>query len=113
VQPFESIILEGFFISAGLIKIKKENIVMKSGVIIYVAGSAPQGWTEDDETRIRGRESQADLIEIITTQTGHMDIPDAWWALLSKGMSRIICKMAIFGESGDIEFTGKELRLYG
>ncbi len=86
---------------------------MKSGVIIYVAGKAPQDWTEDDETRIRSSESHADLIEIITTETGHLDVLDAWRALLSKGMSLVTCKMAVFGESGEIEFTGQELRLCG
>jgi hypothetical protein len=49
---------------------------LKSGVIIYVAGNAPQGWSEGDETRIRSPESQADLIKIIKTKTGHFDILD-------------------------------------
>ena len=49
---------------------------MKSGVIIYVAGNAPQGWSEGDETRIRSTESQTDLIEIITTKTGHFDVKE-------------------------------------
>jgi len=86
---------------------------MKSGVIIYVAGNAPEGWSEGDETRIRSTESQADLIEIITTQTGHFDVLDAWRALLSRGMSRVTCKMAVFSKSGEIKFTGRELRLCG
>jgi len=87
---------------------------MKSGVIIYVAGNAPEGWSEGDETRIRNRESQADfLVEIITTKTGHFDVLDAWRVLLSKGMSLVTCKMAVFSESGEIEFTGRELRLCG
>ena len=86
---------------------------MKSGVIIYVAGNAPQGWSEGDETHIRSTESQADLIEIITTKTGHFDVLDAWWNLLSKGMSLVTCKMAVFRESGEIQFTGSELRLCG
>ena len=86
---------------------------MKSGVIIYVAGNAPQDWTENDEAGVRNLESQADLIEIITTQTGHFDVLDAWRDLLSKGMSRVTFKMAVFGESGEIEFTGRELRLCG
>ena len=51
---------------------------MKSGVIIYVAGNAPQDWSEGGETRIRSTESQADLVEIITTKTGHSDVLDAW-----------------------------------
>ena len=86
---------------------------MKSGVIIYVTGNAPQGWSEGDEIRIRSTESQADLIEIITTKTGHFDVLDAWRDLLSKGMSLVTCKMAVFSESGEIEFTGKNLRLCG
>ncbi|WP_319407345.1 hypothetical protein [uncultured Desulfosarcina sp.] len=86
---------------------------MKSGTIIYVAGNAPEGWTEDDEAHIRSFESKADLIEIITTETGHFDIPDAWRDLISRGMAQIICKMAVFGESGGIEFTGKHLKLCG
>ena len=86
---------------------------MKSGVIIYVAGNAPKGWSEGDETRIRSTESQADLIEIITTKTGHFGVPDAWRALLSRDMSLVTCKMAVFSKSGEIEFTGSELRLCG
>ena len=86
---------------------------MKSCVIIYVAGNAPEDWTENDETRIRNKESHADSIEIITTQTGHFDVIDAWRALISKGMSLITCKMAVFTDSGEIEFTGQELRLCG
>ena len=86
---------------------------MRSGVIIYVAGIAPEGWSEADETLIRNIESQADLIEIITTNTGHFDVLDAWRDLLSRGMSLITCKMAVFSESGEINFTGRELRLCG
>ena len=86
---------------------------MKSGVIIYVAGNAPQSWTEEDETVIRDQTSQANLVEIITTKPGQKDVLDAWRALLLKGMARISCKMAVFNETGDIEFTGKELRLCG
>ena len=86
---------------------------MKSGVVIYVAGSAPENWTEDDEAQIRTLEPEADLVEIITTKTGHFDVMDAWRDLISRGMSLITCKMAVFSESGEIEFTGKNLRLCG
>ena len=55
---------------------------MKSGVIIYVAGNAPQDWTEENETGVRNLESQADLIEIITTKTEHFDVLDALRDLL-------------------------------
>lgn len=86
---------------------------MKSGVIIYVAGSAPESWTEDDETLIKASEPDADLIEVITTKTGHFDILDAWRDFISRGMQTITCKMAVFSECGQIEFTGNRLRLCG
>jgi hypothetical protein len=88
-------------------------MVMKSGVIIYVAGNAPENWTEEKETSIKNSESEADLIEIITTKTGHFDITDAWKEFIVRGMEKVICKMAVFGKSGNIEFTGKQLRLCG
>ena len=86
---------------------------MKSGVIIYVAGNAPENWTEDDEVDLRNSEPQANLVEIITTNTGHFDVLDAWWDLISRGMSLIICKMAVFDNTGRIEMTDKQLRLCG
>ena len=86
---------------------------MKTGIIIYVAGNAPEGWTEKDEVAIRGSESNADLVEVITTETGHFDVLDAWRHLLTKGMSQVVCKMAFFSESGEIEYTGKKLILCG
>jgi hypothetical protein len=86
---------------------------MKSGVIIYVAGNAPGGWSEDKETPIKQSVSQADMIEVITNRTGHFDIIDAWRDLITKGMQTVTCMMAVFGESGRIELTGSQLRLCG
>lgn len=86
---------------------------MKSGLIIYVVGNAPEGWTEDNEIKIKNAESKADLIEIITTTTGHFDVIDAWWELITRGMSTIICKLACFNDSGNLEMTDKTLRLCG
>jgi len=36
-------------------------------------------------------------------KTGHSDTLDAWRDLLSKGMSLVICKMAAFSESGEVD----------
>ncbi|MDF1594179.1 MAG: hypothetical protein P1P89_21935 [Desulfobacterales bacterium] len=86
---------------------------MKTGVIIYAAGSAPDKWTEEDEQKIRKSVFGADAVEIITSKTGHFDIFDAWWSLLTKGMPHIVCKMAVFADSGEFKLTGRELRLCG
>ena len=86
---------------------------MKSGLIIYVAGNAPESWTEDNEVPIKNAESKADLIEIITTKTGHFEIIDAWRELITRGMSSVTCKLACFNDSGNVEMTSKTLRLCG
>ena len=86
---------------------------MKTGIIIYAAGNAPDKWTEEDENKIRMSLHRAHAVEIITTETGHFDIHDAWVSLLTRGINHIICKMAVFNESGEFKFTGNELRLCG
>lgn len=86
---------------------------MKTGIIIYAAGNAPDKWTEEDENKIRKSLHRVHAVEIITAETGHFDIHDAWVSLLTKGINHIICKMAVFNESGEFKFTGNELRLCG
>jgi len=86
---------------------------LKTGIIIYAVGDAPEKWTEESEIYLRSSECSADAMEIITSKTGHFDIPDAWWSLISKGMSRIVCKMAVFSDTGELKITGRELRLCG
>jgi hypothetical protein len=86
---------------------------MKRGVIIYTAGEAPASWTEDKEKLVKASVVGAEAVEIITTRTGHFDVLDAWWSLNSKGMDYIECKLAIFAENGDLNDTGRILRLCG
>jgi hypothetical protein len=86
---------------------------MKRGVIIYTAGEAPASWTEDKEKLVKASVVGAEAVEIITTRTGHFDVLDAWWALNSKGMDYIECKLAMFTENGDLNDTGRILRLCG
>lgn len=86
---------------------------MKRGVIIYAAGEAPANWTDEKEKNVKKSIPGAEAVEIITTQTGHYDVMDAWWSLKSKGMAYIECKMAIFTQDGELEETGRALRLSG
>jgi len=86
---------------------------MKTGTIIYVAGGKPEGCKSDAMEIIKKMEPESDRIEIISPDSGHFDISDAWWLLISKGMHRIICKSARYTEAGNIQFTGHELRLCG
>jgi len=86
---------------------------MKRGVIIYTAGEAPASWTEDKEKLVKASVVGAEAVEIITTRTGHFDVLDAWWSLNSKGMDYIECKLAMFTEDGELNDTGRILRLCG
>ena len=86
---------------------------MKTGFIIYAAGSPPPGWNEEREKGIKKSLPGADAVEIITSETGHFDVLDAWYELVTKGISLIVCKLAVFSESGQMKLTGRDLRLCG
>ncbi len=86
---------------------------MKTGFIIYAAGNPPQDWNEERENGIRNLLPGADAVEIITSETGHFDVLDAWYELVTKGISLIVCKLAVFNESGQMTLTGRDLRLCG
>jgi len=86
---------------------------MKTGIIVYAAGKPPQDWNEECEQGVRDLLTGVDAVEIITSETGHFDVPDAWYTLVSKGISLVVCKLAVFNESGQMQLTGRELRLCG
>ncbi len=86
---------------------------MKSGLIIYVVGKEPPNWDANSGGKTIKQNLQADLVEIITTQTGHFDVLDAWYFLLIRGMKQITCMTAEFTPNGMLALTGRELRLCG
>jgi len=86
---------------------------MKTGLIVYVVGKEPADWNADLDLLSIRQNMKADLVEIITTETGHFDVPDAWCSLLIRGMKRIVCMMGEFAPSGNLILTGRELRLCG
>jgi len=86
---------------------------MKSGLIIYVVGKEPANWDADYELMVIKQNTKADLVEIITAKTGHFDVLDAWWSLLTKGMQRITCMIGEFSHTGSLTLTDRKLRLCG
>jgi len=86
---------------------------MKSGLIIYVVGKEPTNWDADSELMSIKQNTKADLVEIITAQTGHFDVLDAWWLLMTKGMKLITCMIGEFSPAGDLTLTSRKLRLCG
>ena len=86
---------------------------MKSGLIIYVVGKEPPNWDAAFESKNVRESTRADLVEIITTTSGHFDVLDAWWALLTKGMKRVTCIMGAFSPAGELTLSSRELHLCG
>jgi hypothetical protein len=86
---------------------------MKTGVIVYAAGNPPPEWSDTDEKLVRHKEPFADRVNVITRFSGHLDVHEAWFDLVVRGMERIIMIMALFSDAGHLEFTGRELRLRG
>ena len=86
---------------------------MRSGLIIYVVGKEPSNWDADVGEKTIKQNVRADLVEIITAQTGHFDVLDAWCSLMVRGMNQITCMIAEFTPNGMLALTGRELRLYG
>ena len=86
---------------------------MKAGIIIYATGNPPPDWMEGDCGVIGDLANKPGMVKIITRTSGHFDVHDAWFELISKGMAHIICKLAAFNDLGQMELTGKEMRLCG
>ncbi len=86
---------------------------MKSGLIIYVVGKEPPNWDAEFELMTIKKNTKVDLVEIITAKTGHFDVLDAWWSLLTRGMQRITCMIGKFSPAGNITLTSRELHLCG
>jgi hypothetical protein len=86
---------------------------MKTGLIVYVVGTEPADWDADSELRIIKQNSKVDLVEIITVESGHFDVSDAWWSLLTRGMKRIVCRIGEFAPNGSLALKGRQLCLCG
>jgi len=87
---------------------------MKTGAIIYVIGKGDcTGVTEEKVTFLNRYGVKADRLEIITRDTGHADIHDAWWRLMAQGMQEVLCMMARVDNNGELQLTGRQMRLCG
>ena len=52
--------------------------------------SAPN-WVEGDCGVIGDLANKPGMVKIITRTSGHFDVHDAWFELISKGMTHILC----------------------
>ncbi|MEJ2657710.1 MAG: hypothetical protein P8012_11030 [Desulfobacterales bacterium] len=86
---------------------------MKTGLIVYVVGTEPADWDAVSEVKTIRKNSHADLVEIITGKSGHFDVSDAWWSLLTKGMKRVICRIGEFNPNGHLILRDRQLCLCG
>jgi len=80
---------------------------MKKGIIVCVAGDAPEERNQDDETDFRNRLSEFDAVRIIMPEIMPYQLHHIWLRLLSTGIMHIVVKMAIFNNSGKLVLTGE------
>ena len=86
---------------------------MKTGVIVYVVGEEGLYDHLDMEEAVKSLKIKADRLEVISSESGHFDIMDAWWALTVKGMKCIVCILAEVVNHSELKLIGSELRLCG
>jgi len=86
---------------------------MKTGLIVYVVGTEPADWDVYSELRTIKQYIKADRVEIITVKSGHFDVLDAWWSLLTKGMQKIVCMIGEFNPNGSLALKERQLCLCG
>lgn len=80
---------------------------MKKGVIVCVAGNAPEEWNRDDETDFRSRLSEFDAVRITTPEIMPYQLQHIWLRLFSTGIMHIAVTMATFNNSGKLVLTGQ------
>ncbi len=86
---------------------------MKTGIILYIVGDEPANHKTDTNHLVNQLPLVAERIEVISRNTGHFDVHDAWWSLIAKGMKHILCVLAEYTKAGDLRLTGRSLRLCG
>ena len=86
---------------------------MKTGMIVYVVGKAPVGEDIDFGAEVKKVHRGADRIEIVSSDTGHFDVADAWSSLTAKGMQSIFCIVGEMNAAGGLRLQERILRLCG
>jgi hypothetical protein len=87
---------------------------MKTGAIIYVAGDEPQtGFETSPGEHLKQMGVIADQWELVTHNSGHFDIHDAWYRLMTRGMQQVLCMAAEVNPDGGLRLTGRQMRLCG
>ena len=86
---------------------------MKTGVILYIVGGEGPYDDMDMEEVVKRLDLKADRVEIVSANSNHFDVMDAWWLLMAKGMKRVVCMLAEVVNRSELKLTGRELRLCG
>lgn len=84
---------------------------MKTGIIVYLVGNESPEKDFDEKEAVKNLNLQADRVELVFSGEKHFDVMDAWFALTTKGMNRIVCMMGEIADRSAIRLTGRELCL--
>jgi hypothetical protein len=86
-------------------------IALKKGAIICIDGKPPEKWTANNEVAFRNQVIKFDSVRFITPQVGSCLLHGIWFNMLSRGITDLVVAMATFGDSGQLELSGKGYRL--
>ncbi len=86
---------------------------MKTGAIFYVTGERPLREGVEAMEIARKLGIQADKATLVSTTEGYEDIVDAWWMLLTKGMSHVVCYVVSTMDGRNFKLYRQPLRLCG
>ncbi len=86
---------------------------MKTGTILYITGNEPVNSNLNKNKVFKHLGIISDHMEFISDKSGHMDMHDAWFSLVSKGVHHVNCRLASFNINGDLELSAREMRLMG
>ncbi len=101
------------FLFAGCKLNDLKEVHVKKGLILYITGGNSSRLNEDDLNINECLGIKADLVEIISSQSGHHDIHTAAWRLTAAGMQKIECVAAEYTSATNIRLIGKAMRLCG
>ena len=84
---------------------------MKTGIIVYVVGNNNPDDNFDEKQAVINLGVKADQVEFVFSGEACFDIADAWYAMIRKGMSRVVCMAGELINSSCVKLTGREMQL--
>lgn len=84
---------------------------MKTGLIVYVAGTESRDNAFDEERAVKSLGVDADRVEFVFSGEGEDSLAQAWLDMTLKGMARIVCMSGELVRPSLVRLTGRQMQL--